>query len=270
MGAGGRGGPGNARRPQARATWSPGRSLFFLHCLGQPLIPPFPHPPLAETRNLGGGVCGRECPRERGCWPVASRVPGIKFIHSAGGGAGSRREPPGRPAAAHAPRALPPRSLGRAAAPPCPHPRGKGAAFRRRPGLWGWGLGRGQRGRRRRRGGASGGAAFPLRARPRAPGAGGGRAAAARLGGPWGPRRPSPIASASSGLGCPPRPGLRARPLQLQEAKFTLAPASTLPLPPAAWGARVGALAPARGGLGVREFSIRFFLGPRPVQGFSP
>lgn len=50
-------------------------------------------------------------------------------------GAGRRWEQPRRAAAAHAPGALPPRSPGRAAAPPYPHPRGKGAAFRRRPGL---------------------------------------------------------------------------------------------------------------------------------------
>lgn len=203
----------------------------------------------------------------------AGRLPGPgNQVHSLGGGrggalAGAAGEEPqphthparSRPAASGAPR---PR--------PALHPRGKGAAFRRRPGPWGWGLGRGQRGRRRR-GGASGGGggAFPLRARPRAPGAGGGRAAAARLGGPQGPRRPSPLATEGSGLGCPPRPRLRPGSLQLQEAKFTVAPASALSLPPAAWGARVGALAPAPGGLGVREFSIRFFLGPRPVQGFS-
>lgn len=47
-------------------------------------------------------------------------------------------------------RAHPPRSPGRAAAPPCLHPGGAGAVFRRRaPG--GWGLGASQRGCRRKR-----------------------------------------------------------------------------------------------------------------------
>lgn len=198
-------------------------------------------------------------------------------------GAGRRRERPGRTAAAHAPGALPPRSPGRAAAPPCPHTLGKGAAFRRRPGPWGWGLGLGQRGRRRseeeeeeveersraHRGGASGGgsAAFPLRARPRAPSAGGGRASAAR---PWGWGTQAPLPARQRGLrvellAAPPSP----RRFASTAGGQVHSGPRPRPLPPAAWGARVGALALARGGLGVREFSIRFFLGLRPALGFS-
>lgn len=123
-----------------------------------------------------------------------------------------------------------------------------------------------------RGGGASrgGSAAFPLRARPRAPSAGGGRAAVARPGGGGrpGPRCPSPPASVGTGLGCPPRPQSPCRCAPTPRGQVHSGP-RLRPLPAAAWGARVGALAPARGGLGVREFSIRFFLGPRSAQGFS-
>lgn len=210
---------------------------------------------------------------------AASWVPGIKFIHSAGG-AGRRREPPRRAAAAHAPGALPPRSPRRAAAPPCPHPRGKGAAFRRRPGPWGWGLGRGQRARRRwrrrrRRGagraeeGRAVAAARPSRSERghvhRAPGEGG-----PRWRGQGGGRDPAapPCPLAGSWQGCPPRPQSPCRSTPTPRGQVHSGP-RLRPLPAAAWGARVGALAPARGGLGVREFSIRFFLGPRSAQGFS-
>lgn len=211
---------------------------------------------------------------------AASWVPGIKFIHSAGGrGAGRSRlggpQPHthparSRPAAPGAPRPRPARTpAGReplSAGAPGPGGGDWDAASALGGGGGGGGEGPGARRRGepwRQRGLPAPSAATCTERRGRA-----GRGGEAGGGGGAGPRCPSLPASAGSWQGCPPRPQSPCRCTPTPRGQVHSGP-RLRPLPAAAWGARVGALAPARGGLGVREFSIRFFLGPRSAQGFS-